>query len=327
MNDQTTPIRRIVTGHDADGRAIVTMDGPVSNRLVRPHGAASALIWGTDETPAEIWTGEDFGARENVAQPPPAGSWFRVVDFPPGTPGRMHRTDTVDLAICLTGEIDMEMDDGLTVHMKTNEVMVQQGTNHSWINRGGENCRMAFVLIDAKRPPADGMRGAGARDAAPLQPLPDGFAAPLPPIRRIVTTHDPSGKAMIMMDGPAPNRRAGARGNISTLIWGTDETPADVWSAEDFGMRDNDTQPPPLGSWFRVLDYPPGMPGRMHRTDTIDYVICMAGGIDMELDDGATVHMKAGDLMIQNGTNHSWINSGDEPCRIAFALLDAKPKG
>jgi quercetin dioxygenase-like cupin family protein len=65
----------------------------------------------------------------------------------------------------------------------------------------------------------------------------------------------------------------------------------------------------------------------MHRTDTVDYVLCMAGGIDMELDDGATVHMNAGDVMVQQGTNHSWINNGPGPCRIAFALLDGKRKG
>ena len=69
------------------------------------------------------------------------------------------------------------------------------------------------------------------------------------------------------------------------------------------------------------------MAGRMHRTDTLDYVVCMSGGIDMELDHGAMVHMDAGDVMIQQGTNHSWINNGTEPCRIAFALLDAKRKG
>ncbi len=320
------PIRRIVTGHDARGRATVTMDGPAPNRAVRPHGTVSTLIWGTDETPAEIWTGEDFGARHNVAQPPPMGSWFRTVDFPPGSPGRMHRTDTVDYVVCLTGEIDMEMDDGLTIAMKAGEVMVQQGTNHSWINRGHEACRIAFVLVDAVPPPGGEFVGPGARDLAPLSPLDADAQALFPAIRRIVTTHDPAGRAMVMLDGAAPLRELRGRGNVSTLIWGTDAAPAEIWSEEDFGVRDNDIPPPPRGSWFRVIDYPPGMAGRMHRTDTVDYVICMSGEIDMELDDGAMVKMSAGDLMIQQGTNHSWINNSAEPCRIAFALLDAKRK-
>ena len=143
-------IRRIVTGHDAAGRAVIAMDGPAPNRQIRPYGTVSTLIWGTDETPAEIWSGEDFGARENVIEPPPMGSWFRIVEFPPGTPGRMHRTDTVDYVVCLAGEIDMEMDDGVCVHMAAGDVMVQNGTNHSWINNSDRPCRIAFVLLDAK---------------------------------------------------------------------------------------------------------------------------------------------------------------------------------
>ena len=149
----------------------------------------------------------------------------------------------------------------------------------------------------------------------------------LPPVRRIVTGHDPNGRAVVTMDGPAPNRQVRPHGTVSTLIWGSDETPAEIGSAEDFGARDNVIQPPSMGSWLRVVDFPPGTPGRMHRIDSLDYVVCMAGAIDMELDDGATVHMEAGDVMIQQGTNHSWINRGNETCRIAFALLDAKRKG
>jgi hypothetical protein len=202
---------------------------------------------------------------------------------------------------------------------------VQQGANHSWINRGSETCRVAFVLIDAKESPHPHRKGPGAQPLAPLAPALAGKTPPLPPIRRIVTTHDARGKAVVMMDGPAPQRAMRDRGNVSTLIWGTDETPAEIWTAEDFGLRENDIEPPPRGSWFRIIDYPPGMPGRMHRTDTVDYVICMKGEIDMELDDGATVHMREGEVMIQNGTNHSWINNSDRPCQIAFILLSARP--
>lgn len=322
-SDAPRPVRRIVTGHNVSGRAVVTMDGPAPGRYVRPHGTVSTLIWGTDRTPADIGSSEDFGMRENIVQPPPGGSWFRIVELPPGSPGRMHRTDTLDYAICLHGECDMEMDDGLTVHMNAGDVMVQQGTNHSWINRSDAWCSIAFVLIDGKTPPGGSFRGPGPRDSVPLKPLPE-EAVLLPPVRRIVTTHDPSGKALVMMEGPAPRRELRGRGNISTLIWGSDETPAEIWTDEDFGVRDNDIPPPPGGSWFRVIDYPPQMTGRMHRTDTVDYVICMSGEIDMELDDGAMVHMAAGDVMVQQGTNHSWINNSNAPCRVAFALLDAK---
>jgi len=317
-------IRRIVTGHDVAGRALVTMDGPAPTQNIR-GGVISTLIWGTDESPAEVWTGEDFGARENVLEPPPNGSWFRIVEFPAGVPGRMHRTDTVDYVVCMSGEIDMELDDGAMVHFKAGDIMVQQGTYHSWINNGTEPCRIAFCLIDAKRQVGGSLVGPGAQPLSPILPVPEGAVLPAPPLRRIVTTHDASGKAIIMHDGLAPQRILRARGNVSTLGWGTDETPADIWSAEDFGMRDNEIEPPPEGSWLRIIDYPPG-PGRMHRTESVDYIVCMSGEIDMELDDGAMVHFKAGDVMVQVATIHSWINSGTETCRIAFMLVGSKPR-
>lgn len=319
-------IRRIVTGHDPAGRAVIVQDDRAGNQKIRPHGTVSTLLWGSDEVPAELWTDEDFGARDSDIEPPPMGSWFRIVEYPAGGPGRRHRTDTVDYVVCLSGEIDMELDDGLTVHMVAGDVMVQQGTYHSWINRGTEPCRIAFCLIDAKVRDDASLAGPGEQALAPVDPLPDGFTPPLPPVRRIVTTHDTDGKAIIMTDGLAPQRGLRGRNNVSTLVWGSDETPAETWSSEDFGLRENEIEPPPRGSWFRIIDYPPGMPGRMHRTDTVDYVVCMEGEIDMELDDGAMVHMNKGDVMIQAATNHSWINNSKGPCRIAFMLLDAKPK-
>lgn len=146
------PIRRIVTGHDARGTAIVTMDDHATNHKWSGAGTVSTLIWSTDETPAEMWTGEDYGARILGTQPPPMGSRFCVIEFPPGAPGRMHRTNTVDYVFVLSGEIDMDMDES-TVHLQAGDIMVQQGTNHSWENRYDENCRLAFVLLDAKKRP------------------------------------------------------------------------------------------------------------------------------------------------------------------------------
>jgi len=81
----------------------------------------------------------------------------------------------------------------------------------------------------------------------------------------------------------------------------------------------------PGGSVFRVVEYAPGRPPRNHRTDSIDYAIVMRGEIDMELDDGVSVHLRAGDVLVQRGTIHNWQNNGSEPCLIAFILIDAKP--
>lgn len=176
-------IRRVVTGHGADGKAIVLMDAHAPNAKVRAAagGLVSTLVWVTDETPADISGAADRSDRTIGVPPPPNGTVFRIVDFPPvtdastldnaailkemgikGGPSHgstggsvnpfMHRTRSVDYAIVMSGEIDMEMDDSV-IHLRAGDVLVQQGTNHAWINRSTETCRIAFVLIDAAAPP------------------------------------------------------------------------------------------------------------------------------------------------------------------------------
>src|SRR5262245_33379703 len=150
-----------------------------------------------------------------------------------------------------------------------------------------------------------------------------------PPIRRVVTGHDDEQVAKAIMDGPATNARLPPSGIVSTLIWCTDENPADIaigTAVEDMGARKLGTPPPPNGTRFAVLDFPPGNKPAMHRTETVDYVIVISGEIDMDMDD-STVTLRAGDVMVQRGTNHSWVNRSDRPARVAFVLIDAKPLG
>jgi quercetin dioxygenase-like cupin family protein len=150
-----------------------------------------------------------------------------------------------------------------------------------------------------------------------------------PPIRRVVTGHDHNNVAKVIMDGGATNHKGGASGAQSTLIWITEGAPAEMpvgEKVEDLGARILGTPPPPNGTRFCVITFPPGNPGRMHRTETIDYVIVMQGELDMEMDH-STVKLKAGDVMVQRGTNHAWVNRGKEVARAAFVLIDAKPLG
>jgi quercetin dioxygenase-like cupin family protein len=152
---------------------------------------------------------------------------------------------------------------------------------------------------------------------------------PRSPVRRLVTGHDRNKVAKAIIDAPAANTRHGATGNASTLIWCTDAMPADISigeDVEDFGQRKLGTPPPPNGTRFTVIDFPPGGKGNMHRTETVDYVVVIAGEIDMDMDD-STVHMKAGDVMVQRGANHAWINRGADWARVAFVLIDAEPLG
>jgi quercetin dioxygenase-like cupin family protein len=91
------------------------------------------------------------------------------------------------------------------------------------------------------------------------------------------------------------------------------------------GERKLGLAPAPGGTRFSVLEIEPGNQAYRHRTDTLDYVVCIAGEIEMELDD-SVVKMAAGDVMIQRGTSHAWVNRGKVPARIAVVLVDGKPK-
>lgn len=146
------PIRRVVTGHDANHTAKVLFDARATNEKHPSPGTVSTLIWSTDRCPASISVGEtieDEGARILGSAPPARGSRFAVIDFPPGNKAHMHRTETIDYVIVLEGEIEMDMDNS-TVKLSAGDVMVQRGTNHAWANRSNARARVAFVLIDAE---------------------------------------------------------------------------------------------------------------------------------------------------------------------------------
>jgi len=151
----------------------------------------------------------------------------------------------------------------------------------------------------------------------------------LPPLRRVVTGHDDANVARVLIDGAPTNAKYPPSGATSTLLWVSDAMPADIAvgvDVEDTGARTLGTAPPKSGTRFCVIDYPPHNSGSMHRTETIDYVIILAGEIDMKMDD-SIVHCKAGDVLVQRGTNHAWCNRSDAPARVAFVLVDAVPLG
>jgi quercetin dioxygenase-like cupin family protein len=151
-----------------------------------------------------------------------------------------------------------------------------------------------------------------------------------PPIRRVVTGYGDDHVAKVLMDGPATNAESPRPGVVGTLVWSTDGTPAAIPVGdrpEDMGARKLGTTPPPNGSRFTVIDYPPGNTPAMHRTETIDYVIVMDGEIDMDMPNKSTVKLKAGDIVVQRGADHAWANRSNKPARLAFVLIDAKPLG
>ena len=142
-------------------------------------------------------------------------------------------------------------------------------------------------------------------------------------VRRVITGHDAGGKAIVKIDEVAKHAFVGRPGATGINVWTTQGFPANNDGAEDAGLRKAGTTLE-NGTIFRMLEFAPGLAARNHRTDSIDYIVVISGEIDMELDD-SKVHLKAGDVMVQRGTIHNWVNNGTAPCRIAFCLIDAKP--
>ena len=175
--------RRIVTGHDDGGNAIIASDAPPTrvHGIGGPGGPTFYEVWNTRETPAVIGRRSGEPAEGGLSLAPPAGGTrIRVIDFPPesavirdltaaeamakfdemGGAGAarsqrdaphplMHRTQTIDYGIVLEGELTLIVDRGETI-VRAGDIVVQRGTNHAWSNRSGNPCRVAFVLIDGR---------------------------------------------------------------------------------------------------------------------------------------------------------------------------------
>src|SRR5579863_10507478 len=139
-------------------------------------------------------------------------------------------------------------------------------------------------------------------------------------VRRVVTGHDATGKAIVTIDEAMPSRSM--RDGVSACVaWTSEGFPVDNSGDADEGRRQTGTTHA-NGTVFRIIEFAPGNAGRNHRTDSIDYLCILSGEIDMDID-GAEVRLKAGDVMVQRGTIHNWINRGSEPCVIAFVLIAA----
>ena len=179
-------IRRVVTGHDADGKAVVIADGYATAVKTVPQwpGLVSTDIWKTDAMPVRLAKDEpDPTNAPRQLHPAPNGTTFRISIVPPesdfvrnldaaqsqalfggvgnadasthGRGGRhplMHRTETLDYAVVLEGEITMLLDDS-EINLKGGDVVIQRGTNHAWSNRSGKPVRMLYILIDGKLDP------------------------------------------------------------------------------------------------------------------------------------------------------------------------------
>lgn len=147
-------IRRVVTGHDDQGRAKVLIDETVKNVASQRPGALYSVIWSSEGFPVNN-DGDIDPSGKKIGTTIPNGTVFRIVSFGPGVAPRNHRTDSIDYAVVMSGEIDMDLD-GSAVHLKAGDVLVQRGAIHNWINKGTEPCIIAFTLVSAKPVTAGG---------------------------------------------------------------------------------------------------------------------------------------------------------------------------
>lgn len=180
------PIHRVVTGHDAQGKAVVASNGPLPTvaEITALPGTIFHEVWCTTGAPAPVDNGPDPSIGPLMLPPPKLGTRIRFVDIPPDTEDflvhgaarmksafeqigdvaastvkadsphpLMHRTESVDYGIVIEGEMTLVLDEG-EVLLKQGSVVVQRGTNHAWANRSGRLCRMLFVLVDGQYDPA-----------------------------------------------------------------------------------------------------------------------------------------------------------------------------
>ncbi len=179
-------IERVVTGHDAEGRAVITSRGPLPTvvEIAAIPGTVFHEVWSTSGNPAPIDNGPDPTTGALMLPPPEQGTRFRFVDIPPDTSEflargatrmqeafsqvgdshastvradsphpLMHRTESIDYGVVIDGEMTLVLDDS-EVPLAPGSVVIQRGTNHAWANRSGRPCRMLFVLIDGVYDPA-----------------------------------------------------------------------------------------------------------------------------------------------------------------------------
>jgi quercetin dioxygenase-like cupin family protein len=142
--------RRVVTGHDEQGKSVFLHDGEPPVASTAPDGAGFFEIWSTSGAPAPVAAVEPDPAAGPVVVPPPAnGTKIRFNSFPPGTVSPVHRTQSVDYGIVIEGEVVLVLDDSETT-LEAGDIAIQRGTSHRWENRSGSVSRMVFVLVDGQ---------------------------------------------------------------------------------------------------------------------------------------------------------------------------------
>ena len=385
MTSGLTPIRRVVTGNDERGRSKVAWDGPAPNSHEASMGSGRGHtdLWVWNECPAPLAGSGDDGNMKYVFAGPPEGGHCRVVqirpkpadydaakdrDVVPGHPPKlrpgsrgtwdrggnnsysssMHKTETVDYGIVLSGERGLILDDG-ELTMKPGDIVIQVGAWHKWVMP--KCAMMAFSMIAARF--VDGPQGLAQGNDKPMRAT-SKLSAGVKPTRRIVTIDREPGRSSLVSDGPSPDVRTDpARpGYACARLWVTDSTPAKI--VHETLHLPHVLTPPARGTVFNAFTFPPddswkgkvgspevkaffssmGSPGAstysplaphpyMQKARTLDFCVVVEGAIVLMLD-SQEVSLKAGETAFLRGANHAWSNRSARPAVVAIASHDGK---
>jgi quercetin dioxygenase-like cupin family protein len=333
-------VRRIVTKQNAEGEAVLFSSDQAGFEKWPGVDAGSVVVWSTGRVPADNSDGDLGGATRRIGMTLPGGSVFRVTELGPGFRTPMHRTLSADYCLVLSGTLELILDGGKKVTLQTGDAVVQRGTNHAWGNPARETpCRFMVCMIEAEM-----VSTAGAKlYPTPiwkliLSSLPALFVPRLPRRiapefgasverartegwRRVVTTHDPAGKAELLSDEQIHCSPSTDGGVAEVLIWSTDRVPGNNTNG---GARLNpDECRFRGGSRFRVIQLEPGFETAVHHTQSIDYCLVLSGELELILD-GETVRLFPGETVVQRGTAHAWRNPNNHTsCRFVMCTIEA----
>jgi len=377
MAEGIKPIRRVVTGADEKGRSRVLYDGPAPRVKASAFkkGTGMTDIWMYESAPAPLSGERDDGDLPFHFEPPDFGGRLRIVqsdsrpavydaardehktpEHPPRkTEGgtwergrqnlyttRIHKSETLDYGILLTGERILVTDAGEHL-LKPGDVCIQIGSWHAW-SETAAGSQMAFVMMGARFEEL-----ALSKAGAPLTGAPES-AVPAPGLRRIVVI-DEEGRSKAIADGPTPDVRTDpARpGFISARMWVTAASPVALNGLRESLDLPHTLEPPAGGSVCRTVTFPPddtyirgvgerevrayfeamGSPAAstysrtaphpyMQKTRALEFALVIDGQITLVLDTDE-VPLRAGDIVVQRGTNHAWSNRSAQPCIVAFS--------
>ena len=317
-------VRRVVVRKDGHGNADVFLEDEAMLRKFAGADAAGAVVWSTANVPADNSDRDLDGHRRDVGVALHGGSVFRVTEFGPGYETPMHRTLSTDYCFVLSGELELMLDSGQSALLHAGDAIVQRGTRHAWRNPGADGCRLAVFMIETQPVVINGRR-------LGRTPLINMIIASLAPrflrkrrtypgthsvesarnspqlVRRLVTDHNDSARAIVVTDDIREAQPTRARGVSEIGIWQTSTVPPsnDPLSS---GLEQQPNINPTSGSSFRVLTLEAGCSTTTADLRSIDYCMVVDGAIEIVLDHGKTIRLHTGDSAVLRGVSHSWYN-------------------